>query len=60
MTHGLDVVPSSHRDAVLGALELILQREEILVGLDVGVALDDDHQSRQRGAQALLRLDVGL
>ena len=38
---------AGHVDPVLGALELVLQIEKILVGLEVGVALDDHHQPRQ-------------
>src|SRR2546428_1388959 len=47
-------------DAVFGSFQLRLQLEEILIRLQFGIALNDDEQSRQRVAQAVLRrLELG-
>src|SRR5215475_8880963 len=54
LTHGLVVAPPLHHDAVLGALELALQRQEVLVALQLGVALDGDQQPAERAAELLL------
>src|SRR5262245_50595195 len=45
--HRLDVVAPRHRDAVLGALELRLQREEVLVRLEIGIALGHGDQAAE-------------
>src|SRR5438094_3361742 len=39
--HGVVVILARHRDAVLGPLELILERPEILVRLELRVVLGD-------------------
>ena len=49
--HRIDVVAPRNRDAVLGALDLALQREEVLARLDVGIALDDREQPPERAAE---------
>ena len=54
--HRLDIVAAGDRDAVFGAFELRLQRQEILVGLQVGIVLDHREQPRQRAGQAGLAL----
>ena len=46
LAHRLDVVAAGHGDAVLGAFKLRLQREEILVGLEIRIVLDDHEQTR--------------
>ena len=51
-----DVVAPGDGDAVLGAFELRLQREEVLVRLQVGIVLDHRKQSCQRPAKLALRL----
>ena len=59
------------RDAVLGGGELLLQRQEVLVRLQVGVRLGEREQRLQRAGEhvlglrlllgpALLRLDRGV
>ena len=55
LLHRLDVAVARHGDAVLGAFELRLQVAEILVGLQLRIALDDHHQARQRARQLALR-----
>src|SRR5919109_104787 len=42
-------------DAVLRALELALQREEVLVGLELGIPLDGDEQATERARELPLR-----
>src|SRR5262249_7533834 len=54
--HRLDVVAPRHRDAVLGAFELRLQGEEVLVRLELGIALADREQAAERAGE--LRLCV--
>ena len=56
LAHRLDIVAAGDRDAVFGAFELRLQRQEILVGLEVRIVLDDGQQPRQRAGQAGLAL----
>src|SRR5688572_23531794 len=46
--HRLDVVAPRHGDAVLGAFELALQRQEVLVRLQVGIVLADRDQPAER------------
>ena len=60
IAHGVDVVAAGHRDAVLGAFQLRLQGEEVLVGLQVGIVLDDSEQARQRAGEAGLAFLEGL
>src|SRR5207248_680344 len=47
--------PALDGDAVLGALELALQSQEILVRLELGVALDRHQKPRQRPGELVLR-----
>src|SRR6266508_4206438 len=54
--HGLVEAHALDGDAVLRSLELALEREEVLVALELGVALDRDQQSRERPAQLVLRV----
>src|SRR4029079_16627490 len=56
LAHRLVEAPPLNGDAVLRALELALQRQEVLVGLQLGVALDGDEQAAQRPAQLALGL----
>src|SRR5262249_19698549 len=56
IAHGLVELPALHGDPVLGALELALKRQEILVRFEVGVALDGNEKSRQRARKLILRL----
>src|SRR6266542_3872610 len=56
VAHRLVEAHALHRDPVLGALELALQLEEVLVGLELGIALDGDEEPAQRAAQLGLRL----
>src|SRR5215470_5798512 len=55
LAHRLVVAAALDHDAVLGALELRLQREEVLVALQLRITLDRDQQPAQRSAQLLLR-----
>src|SRR5258706_15463524 len=48
VAHRLVEAHALHRDAVLRALELALEREEVLVGLEIGIALDRDEQAAER------------
>src|SRR5690349_20944165 len=56
VAYRLAVAHALDRDAVLGSLELALQREEVLVGLELRIALDGDQQPAQRATQLGLRL----
>ncbi len=47
-------------DLRLGAGELFLQREEVLVGLEVGIVLDDRHQLAEVGGDLVLGLGLRL
>src|SRR5437762_3888658 len=53
--HGVVEALALDGDAILGALELALQREEVLVRFQLGIALDGDEQPAQRARQLLLR-----
>ncbi len=53
---GLDKVAAGHGDAVFGAFKLGLQGQEVLVGLQVRVALGHHHQTAEGAAQAILGL----
>src|SRR6266550_1729602 len=46
--HGLVVVLARDRDAILRSLELVLQRAEVLVGLELRVILGDGEQAAER------------
>src|SRR5271166_5773542 len=52
----LDVVAPRHRNAVLRTFQLRLQREEILVRLQVRVTLGRDQQPSERAGERALRL----
>jgi len=55
------VVPGSRRaDAVLGALELGLQGDEVLAGLEVRVVLGDDQQLAERTGELVLGRQEGF
>jgi hypothetical protein len=54
--HGVDVAIAGDGDAVFGAFELRLEIAEVRIGLEVRIALDDDHEARQRAAELALRL----
>src|SRR5262249_49506236 len=56
LPHRLDVVAARHRDAVLGALELRLQRQKILVRLQLRIALRYRQQPAERAGELRLRL----
>src|ERR1051326_4753308 len=56
--HPVDVVLARDRDAVLGALELRLQRQEILVRLQVRIILAHRQQPPERAAERRLALAV--
>src|SRR5690606_24752495 len=56
LLHRADVAVARDRDAVLGALELGLQVAEVLVRLELGVALHHDQQPRQRRGEFALGL----
>src|SRR5512145_3222007 len=43
--YGLVEAPTVEGDAVLGALELALERQEVLVALELGIALHRDEQA---------------
>src|SRR5215470_10217197 len=45
-----------HGDAVLRALELALQGEEVLVALELGIALHGDEQAGEGAPQLVLRV----
>ena len=50
----LDVVPPRRRDAGLSALKLRLQRQEVLVRLEVGIFFADREQAAKRARQLVL------
>src|SRR5215469_116044 len=52
--HCFYVVAPSNRDAVLSSLELRLQRQEVLVGLEIGIVLADCKQPAERTGQLVL------
>ena len=52
----LDVVAPGNRDAVLGAFELRLECQEVLVGLEVGIILTDGNEPAERPGQLVLRI----
>ena len=54
--HRFDVVAPRDRDAVFGAFELRLQRQEVLVGLEVGIVLADREQPAERAGKLVLRV----
>src|SRR6185312_3832781 len=53
---GLDIVAPRHRDAVFGAFKLRLQRQEILIGLEVRIIFHHRQKFRQRAGEAGLAL----
>src|SRR5213596_1614342 len=54
--HGIVVVLAGDGDAVLGPLELVLERPEVLVRLELRVALRDGEQAAERCGQRGIRL----
>jgi hypothetical protein len=52
----LDVVATRDRDAVFSAFELGLEREEVLVRLEVRVVLADGDQPAERATKLVLRV----
>src|SRR4029450_305847 len=56
VARGLIELPALYGDPVLGSLELALQGQEVLVRLELGVALDGDQQARQGARELALRL----
>src|SRR5262249_36059100 len=56
LPHRVDVVAPGDGDAVLGALELRLQREEVLVRFQIGIALRHREQPPERAGELRLRL----
>src|SRR5882724_1571409 len=54
--HRVVVALARERDPVLGARQLFLQREHVLVGLQLRVRLDDGEQPPERARQPRLRL----
>src|SRR5574337_484817 len=52
--HGLIEASSLDGDSILGPFELGLQRQEILIRLEIGVSFDDDEQSAQRPRELVL------
>src|ERR1700683_5381291 len=61
--HGENVIAARDRDAIFGAFELRLQREKILIRLEVWIGLGYREQAAQRaadGSLVLLELMKGL
>ena len=56
LAYRLDVVAARDADLVLDAFELALECEEVLAGLDVGIALDDGQETAQGAAELSLCL----
>src|SRR2546430_2616278 len=56
LPHRFDVVAPGDRDAVLRAFELRLQREEVLVRFQIGIALRHREQPPERAGELRLRL----
>jgi hypothetical protein len=52
--HGGVVVLARERDLVLGRGQLLLELEDVLVGLELGIVLDDGEQRAQRAGQRVL------
>ena len=52
--HRFDVVAARHGDAVFRALELGLQRQEVLVGFQLGIVLADGDQPAERARELVL------
>ena len=53
--HCLVVPNPGHVDPVFRAFELVLEIEEVLIGLEVGIALNHHHQTGEGGGKASLR-----
>src|SRR5258706_7382186 len=58
--HRIVIGLAGEGDLVLGAGELLLQREHVLVGLQVGILLEDRDQPAERAAQRAFRLRQAL
>src|SRR5215831_10951440 len=56
LPHRFDVVAPGDRDAVLRAFELRLQRQEVLVRFQIGIALRHREQPSERAGELRLRL----
>ena len=54
--HRFDIVAPRDGDAVLGAFELRLQGEEILIGFQIGIILADREEPAERAGQLRLRV----
>src|SRR5262245_57635352 len=54
LAYGLVEAPALHGDTILGPLELTLQRQEVLVALQLWIALDDHHEPAQRTRELAL------
>src|ERR1035441_629741 len=54
--HRDNVIAAGHGDPILGALELRLKREKILIGLEIGVGLGYREQAAERAADGALVL----
>src|SRR5688572_26614596 len=55
LVHGAIVVGAGNRDAILGALELVLQSAEILARLELGIGFGNREQSAETGIQLRVR-----
>ena len=53
--HGGVVMLARERDLVLGGGQLLLELEDVLIGLELRVVLDDREQRAQRAGQRVLR-----
>src|ERR1035437_3151537 len=53
--HGLVVTPPFDRDAVLGASQLVLQAQKILVGLELRIILNDGEQPAECPVELAVR-----
>src|SRR5262245_565744 len=56
LPHRVDVIAPRHGDAVLRAFELRLQRKEVLIRFEIGIAFRDCEQPSERAGELLLRL----
>jgi hypothetical protein len=46
--NGSDVIAPGHGDAIFGSFQLRLQRQEVLIGLEIGIAFADRKQPPKR------------
>src|SRR5688572_5233160 len=54
LAHGVVEAPPLHGDPVLGAGELCLQSEEVLVGLQLGILLHGDEEATEGAGELAL------